>query len=61
MRNILQYPLNSQDILTTLENAQQDSAKQQLIGSMDGIVYDQLIRFLKEEANMKLVLDFKSK
>lgn len=61
MRNILQYPLNSQDILTTLENAQKDYISKQLIGGVDGLVYHQLLSFLKEEANMQLVLDFKPK
>lgn len=61
MRNIFQYPLNSQDILATLEHAQKEFADKKCFGSMDGGVYAQLLSFLKDEENMKLVLDFKPK
>lgn len=59
MRNILQYPLTGQEILTTLENAQKDYLSKMTIGGMDGVVYAQLLSFLKNEANMQLVLEFK--
>lgn len=59
MRNILQYPLNSNDIIATLENAHKIHEEKGSYGSMDGQVYSQLLKFLKDENNMKLVLDYK--
>lgn len=37
MRNILQYPLKSEDVISTLENAKKDYMQKQIVGCVDGI------------------------
>lgn len=58
MRNILQYPITEQEILTALENAQKSYAEKMTFGGVDGLVYAQLVEFLKADNNLQKVLDF---
>lgn len=60
MRNINQYPLNAQDIFNVIENAQKTAIEKRLVGGMDLMVYAQLLNFLKNEENMKALLEFKN-
>jgi hypothetical protein len=57
MRNILEYPLNAEDVISTLESAQEDYEKKQLIGGMNGLVLSQLLAFFNDEVNMKNFLE----
>lgn len=60
MRNILQYPLTAQDIINTLEKDQKTYLQSGMFGGVHGLVYSQLLAFIKDENNAKLVLDFKA-
>lgn len=60
MRNILEYPLTAQDIINTLEKDQKKYLQSGMFGGVQGLVYSQLINFLKDERNAQLVLNFKS-
>lgn len=59
MRNLIEYPLNAQDINNTLERALKRVSEERMVGTMDGVVFHQLLLFLKDPKNMDLVLNHK--
>lgn len=52
-----QYPLNGQDVLQVLENTQKKCLESIMSGSMDLVVYNQLLQYFKNEENMKNLLN----
>ncbi len=59
MRNIFQYPLTGEEVISVLQHAKNEYDKKQSFGGITGHALNQLIEFLKDEENMKLVLNYK--
>lgn len=60
MRNLMQYPITHEEVIQVLERKVQEERDKQMIGSIDGLVLNTVLEFVKTnpEAVMKQFGEF---
>jgi len=57
---LLQYPLTGEEVISVLEDAKKAYDQKQSFGGITSHALNHLIEFMKDEENMKLVLNYKT-